>query len=117
MRNNKLKQITTRRQADIIAAQHVQQYKDELFEQNASEILQQVIAAVMIVHEKNDGWKDIRQKRFIENLKDYLSLMHSKDFFGREWDNDENIDYIKDRYGIDLRKEFQAETKKSNKNR
>ena len=117
MRNNKMKQITTRRQADIIAAQHVQQYKDELFEQNASEILQQVIAAVMIVHEKNDGWKDIRQKRFIENLKDYLSLMHSKDFFGREWDNDDNIDYIKARYGIDLREEFQAEVKKSNKNR
>lgn len=117
MRNNKLKQITTRRQADIIAAQHVQQYKDELFEQNASEILQQVMAAVLIVLEKCNGWKDIRIPRFVGDVKDYLSLMHSKDFFGREWDNDDNIDYIKARYGIDLREEFQAEVKKSNKNR
>ena len=45
MRNNKLKQLRTFGQAKQIAAEEIQRYKEELFIKNASEILQQVMAA------------------------------------------------------------------------
>lgn len=117
MRNKKLKQITTRRQADQIAAEHVQQYKDELFAKNASEILQQVIAGVLITLEKCYGWKDKRLKDFISNFKMYLETMQQPDYFNERWNNDDNIDYLKAEYGIDLRELFQAEVETAAKSR
>lgn len=109
MRNNKLKQITTRHQADLIAAEHVQRYKDELFAENASEILQQVMAAVLITHEKVYGWKGKRLKDFCNAMKMYLDTMQNPDYLHEKWDNMDNIAYIKSEYGIDLVELFQAE--------
>lgn len=109
MRNNKLKAITTRHQADLIAAEHVQRYKDELFAQNASEILQQVMAGVLITLEKCYGWKGKRLKDFCDAMKMYLDIMQSPDYLHEKWDNMDNIEYIKSEYGIDLREMFQAE--------
>lgn len=108
MQNKELKQITTRRQADIIAREHVQQYKDELFAKNASEILQQVMAAVLITLEKGYGWKQGRLWNFVNYFKMYLEMMQTPDFLHEKWDNDDNIEYIKSEYGIDLRELFQA---------
>ena len=112
MRNNKLKAITTRHQADLIAAEHVQRYKDELFAQNASEILQQVMAGVLITLEKCYGWKGKRLTDFKDNFKMYLETMRKPDYFNQAWDNDDNIKYVLDEFGIDLIKEFQAEVVK-----
>lgn len=50
----------------------------------------------------------------MSNLKMYLDTMQEGGITGK-WDNDENIDYLKEAFGIDLRKEFQAEVKKGNK--
>lgn len=113
MRNNKLKQITTRHQADLIAAEHVQRYKEELFAKNASEILQQVMAAVLITLEKCYGWKGKRLTDFKDNFKMYLETMRKPDHFNSEWDNDENVQYVLDVFGIDLKAEFIAEVQKN----
>lgn len=112
MRNNKLKPLTTFSQAKAIAAKEMQRYKDELFAENASEILQQVMAAVLITLEKCYGWKGKRLTDFKNNFKMYLDTMQKSDHFNTEWDNIENIDYILKEFGIDLKSEFKAEIAK-----
>lgn len=109
MRNNKLKQLRTFGQAQKIAAEELQKYKEELFIKNASEILQQVMAAVLITHEKVYGWKGKRLSDFCGAMKMYLDTMQSPDYLHEKWDNEDNIDYLKSEYGIDLRELFQAE--------
>lgn len=109
MRNNKLKPLTTFSQAKAIAAKEMQKYKDELFAENASEILQQVMAAVLITLEKAYGWKGKRLKDFCDAMKMYLDIMQNPDYLHEKWDNMDNIAYIKSEYGIDLVELFQAE--------
>ena len=107
--NKKLKQLRTFGQAKQIAAEEIQRYKDELFAQNASEILQQVMAGVLITLEKCYGWKGKRLKDFCDAMKMYLDIMQNPDYLYEKWDNMDNIEYIKSEYGIDLREMFRAE--------
>lgn len=109
MTNKKLKQLRTFGQAKQIAAEEIQRYKEELFIKNASEILQQVMAAVLITHEKVYGWKGKRLKDFCDAMKMYLDTMQNPDYLHEKWDNMDNIAYIKSEYGIDLVELFQAE--------
>lgn len=100
-----------RSEARRIAREEMEQYKFDVFSECAAEILQQSIAAVLITLEKCYGWKRQRLTEFMKSLQMYLDMMQEGGISG-EWDNDENIDYLKDVFEIDLRAEFQAEVTK-----
>lgn len=98
-------------EARRIAREEMEQYKFDVFSECAAEILQQSIAAVLITLEKCYGWKQQRLTGFVSSLKMYLDTMQEGGITGK-WDNDENISYLKEAFGIDLRAEFQAEVTK-----
>ena len=98
-------------EARRIAREEMEQYKFDVFSECAAEILQQSIAAVLITLEKCYGWKKERLTEFVSNLQMYLDTMQEGGITGK-WDNDENIGYLKEVFGIDLRAEFQAEVTK-----
>jgi hypothetical protein len=100
-----------RSEARRIAREEMEQYKFDVFSECAAEILQQSIAAVLITLEKYYGWKRQRLTEFMKSLQMYLDTMQEDGITGK-WDNDENIEYLKDVFGIDIRTEFQAEVMK-----
>lgn len=101
----------TRSEAKKIAREEMEQYKFDVFSECAAEILQQSTAAVLITLEKCYGWKKQRLTEFTKSLQMYLDTMQEGGISGK-WDNDENIGYLKEVFGIDLRAEFQAEVTK-----
>ena len=80
--------------------------KFEVMQEIAPDVAQQVLSNVLITLEKSYGFKKRRLQSFLEQLKAMCELMDNPTHLTHRFDTDDNIAYLKDKYGIDLRTEF-----------
>lgn len=86
--------------------------KFELMQEIASELAVQVLANVLVTLEKSYGFKQKRLQGFVDNLKSMCDLMSNPLPITHRFDVDDNIDDLKEKYGIDLKKEFKFDVVK-----
>ena len=109
MRNKKLKELTTIGQARKIAQEETEKKYDEIFAECAADVMHQTLANVLLCLERSYGFGEIRLKRFIKDLQGWNDVMNNPTALTGSWTTIDNIEYFKSKYGIDLRKEFEAE--------
>lgn len=61
---------------------------------------------VLLLLDKEYGWKKQRLKKFIEHLQEEAELISVVDIIGKRADARKCVKYIKERYDIDLDKEL-----------
>lgn len=98
-----------RSEARKIAKQETEAMYEQIFADCASDVMQQVIANVLLSMERDYDYTEEQLKEFIHNVKRWINAMQEPSGLSRGWTTDDNIDYFKEQYGIDLRKEFVAE--------
>ena len=92
---------------DKLIADKVDLYKEQYFKEWSNDIMTQTLSAILICLERNYDFKQKRLKNFISQLHLWLDVMEENS----DWTNQSNIDYLKEKYGIDLKSEFSSEVK------
>ena len=90
---------------------------DEIFDKIVQDIGTQLMANVLYTLDKYYGFKGKRLKEFVANCNDVCKSMENPNIFNnkKRWTADDNVRYIKDKYGIDLDKEMTFERDKNDK--
>lgn len=99
----------TRSEAKKIAREEVNSAYQKLFAECAADIMQQVMSNVLLCLERDYDFSGDQLKEFIHNQHNWIEAMQEPTPFSRTWSTEDNIDYFKSKYNIDLRKEFTAE--------
>lgn len=87
--------------ADEIAKQ-----EPEIFKKHAEMLAPQIMATVMKVLTMCEGYGKIRLERFVEEMQDLVDLMDNPSPLHHRFDPTDLIEEIKEKYGIDVVKEF-----------
>lgn len=104
--------VMNRSEAVRIARAEVEKSYKQTFADCAADVMQQTLATVLLTLERSYGWKDKRLKDFVANLRCWVDAMERPTDLTGTWETTDNIDYFREVYGIDLRKEFEAEVSK-----
>ena len=80
-----------------------QRYK-QIFDTAVDEVTYQIYAVMLTTLDKTYGWRKKRLKRFIKEVEAMSRLMVDNPMRG-EFDAYKCMDYLEDKYGIDLREE------------
>lgn len=99
----------TRSEAKKIAREEVNSAYQKLFAECAADVMQQVMSNVLLCLERDYDFSGDQLKEFIHNQHNWIEAMQEPTPFSRTWSTEDNIDYFKSKYGIDLGKEFTAE--------
>lgn len=70
-----------------------------------ADISAQILAVVLVTLELNYGWKQVRLRRFVDNLHATATLADDTDIFGKKTDTKQFLEHLGAKYGIDLRHE------------
>lgn len=87
--------------ADEIAKQ-----EPEIFKRHAEMLIPQVYAMVLYTLATCEGYGEKRLKRFCEHIHDIDELMDNPSRLHHKFDPTDLIDVVKEKYGIDVVKEF-----------
>lgn len=87
--------------ADEIAKQ-----EPEIFKKHAEMLIPQVYAMVLYTLATCEGYGEKRLKRFCEHIHDIDELMENPSRLHHRFDPTDLIDVVKEKYGIDVVKEF-----------
>lgn len=87
-------------------AEEIAKQEFDIFRRHAELLVPQVYAIVLWTLDKNEGWKEKRLRRFVENLHETDYLMDHPSRLHHRFDPLDCEREIKEKYGIDLRKEF-----------
>lgn len=87
------------KQSDIKkeVAKEMQKRYSELQGEIMQDITEQIMATVLWTLDKWYGWKGKRLRTFIDAVNSTFDIMDTAEF-----DNDNNVSYLKETYGIDL---------------
>ena len=108
MKNNNLKNITNKEQIRKMVRQEVALQYDEIYKECANNIMHQTIAGVLLCLERTHGFKEKRLKSFLKDLQNWLDVMNNPTDLNKGWNQNDNIIYFKETYGIDLTELFSA---------
>ena len=86
---------------DTIRAE-VEKYTQEHYNTIAADVAVQFAALILCVLDKDYGWKEKRLKAFMEHVKEAAGLVDMGQILGNQIDTWVCVDYIKDKYHIDL---------------
>ena len=78
----------------------------ELFKKHAEMLIPQLYAMVLYTLATCEGYGEKRLKRFIEHIHDVDELMENPSKLHHRFDPTDLIDVVKEKYGIDVVKEF-----------
>ena len=78
----------------------------ELFKKHAEMLIPQVYAMVLYTLATCEGYGEKRLKRFCEHIHDIDELMDNPSRLHHKFDPTDLIDVVKEKYGIDVVKEF-----------
>ncbi len=79
------------------------------FDKLAPDVAVQVLSTVLYTLDICYGWKGERLRKFLEEFKGVNDIMDDKT---RGFDHDDNYSYIKHKYGIDVKKSIEFESKR-----
>jgi hypothetical protein len=99
----------SRTEAHKIAKQECEAMYEQVFQDCAEDVMQQTLANVLLSLERDYGWRSKRLREFVNNLKGWCDIMQTDTPITKAWTTNDNIDYFKTKYDIDLRKEFDVE--------
>lgn len=102
----KAKILTTTKEVKREVEREFSQRKVDLIREIAPDLAQQVLSNVLITLDKSYGFKKQRLKSFLDQLHATCDLMNEPTVLTHRWTVDDNIKYLKDKYDIDLTKEF-----------
>ena len=99
----------SRTKARQIAKEEVSRMYEHVFAECAADVMAQVMANVLLTLERDYGWRKERLATFIHNVQSWVDIMQKPSEITDTWSTNDNIDYFKKKYGIDLREEFKPE--------
>lgn len=105
----KARTITTPKQIREEVSKEFKKQYQELYSEIASDIAQQTLSNVLITLEKSYGWKKNRLQGFIDELRGMCEIMDNPTALTHRFTTDDNIKYLNDKYGIDLKTAFTYE--------
>lgn len=105
----KARTLTTKKAIHDEVMREYQARYDEHQNAIVSDIAVQVLSNVLITLDKSYGWRKDRLKHFVEALQDMSDIMENPTPMTHRFTPDDNYEYIKNTYGIDLKEEFQFE--------
>ena len=76
----------------------------EIFDLAVDEVTYQIYAVMLTTLDKSYGWREKRLRKFIKEVEVIVKLMVDNPMRG-EFDAYQCEEYLKNKYGIDLRKE------------
>jgi hypothetical protein len=87
-------------------AAEMNRQETELFKRHAEMLIPQVYAMVLYTLATCEGYGEKRLKRFCEHIHDIDELMENPSRLHHRFDPTDLIDVVKEKYGIDVVKEF-----------
>lgn len=84
----------------------------EVFDEIYIDVASQTLANVFMTLVKSYGFGKKRLIEFLENLKSNCDIMNGCGFCINKVTTDDNLAYLKDKYALDLKKEFEFEISK-----
>ena len=117
MKANYLKPYISRQALEKEVKKEMDERYNEVFDEIVQDIGTQLMANVLYTLDKYYGFKGKRLKEFVENCNDVCKSMENPNIFNskKRWTADDNVRYIKDKYGIDLDEEMTFERDKNDK--
>ena len=82
-----------------------QKYKDEVYRQVLEDVIPQVLGVVLLTLNSHFGFGEKRLRRVIAGMKAYFKLMDGVEILNRKLTPLDCLEYLKDKYGIDLDEE------------
>ena len=101
--------VMSKSAARQIAKEEVSRMYEQVYAECAADVMQQTLANVLLCLERDYGWRSKRLREFVSNLQGWCDIMQTDTPITKSWTTNDNIDYFKNKYSIDLRKEFEAE--------
>lgn len=95
------KPVTISRAKKIIEAEY-SKLERQTFQKAAGDIVGQLMAVCLYTLNQNYGFGKTRIQRFKNDVESYFEIMRSGGFFGDGFDADNCIEYIKEKFDIDL---------------
>ena len=87
-------------------AAEMNRQEPELFKKHAEMLIPQLYAMVLYTLATCEGYGEKRLKRFCEHIHDIDELMDNPSYLHHKFDPTDLIDVVKEKYGIDVVKEF-----------
>lgn len=87
-------------------AAEMNRQEPELFKKHAEMLVPQIMATVIKALTMCEGYDKIRLERFVEEVQDLVDLMENPSPLHHRFDPTDLIEEIKEKYGIDVVKEF-----------
>lgn len=100
--------LVTEKQVQKSVDDMIDDIRYEVYAEAVQDITAQTLATVMVTLEQWYGWKEERLKKFVEHIHDTEDLMVKPSPLHHRFTHLDNLKHIKEKYNIDLRKEFPA---------
>lgn len=100
--------LVTEKQVQKSVDNMIEDIRFEVYSEAVQDITAQTLATVMVTLEQWYGWKEERLKKFVEHIHDTEDLMVKPSPLHHRFTHLDNLKHIKEKYNIDLRKEFPA---------
>ena len=75
---------------------------DAVYEEVKNDVASQIMAVCCMTLNKEFGFGKVRLNRFYEGVNDFFKLMATNGVFGKEFTPIHCIDWLRDKYGINL---------------
>lgn len=109
--------FVTEKQVQKSVDAQIEDIRFEVYQEAVQDITAQTLATVLVTLEQCYGWKGERLRKFVECIHDTEDLMVKPSPLHHRFTHLDNLKHIKDKYNIDLRKEFPAHAERKKGNR
>ncbi len=100
--------LVTEKQVQKSVDDMIEDIRFEVYAEAVQNITAQTLATVMVTLEQWYGWKEERLTKFVEHIHDTEDLMVKPSPLHHRFTHLDNLKHIKEKYNIDLIKEFPA---------
>lgn len=97
--------LTNQKQVKQLAEQEYLRLKDTVYDNVIRDVIPQFLSVCMVILNRENNFGEKRLRRFVESVMSEFTLMN-RGVLGREYDPLQCIDYLKDKYGIDVDEEI-----------
>lgn len=98
--------MKSRKPEKYYTLQEVEKAVDDMYDAMSKELTGKILGAILFIFDKRYGWRGKRLKRLIYDLQESVCFFETE-FAGAKPDPNTCIDYIRDKYGIDLKREVE----------
>ncbi|MCM1225967.1 MAG: hypothetical protein NC320_00905 [Clostridium sp.] len=97
--------ITSSSEVRRLAKEEYLRLKDTVYENVIKDVIPQFMGVCMVILNRENGFGEKRLQRFLDSVTSEFEIMN-RGVFGRNYDPLDCLKFLKDRYKIDVDKEF-----------